>query len=78
MKSLKHFITIEYDGDVDAAYIYLADRESEEISLVARTAAFAPDNDSPLMFNIDLDENNRIIGMEILGASNALPAGFLS
>lgn len=61
---------LEYDADVDAAYLYVAD----EIPLggVATTVAVDP-ADINGQVNIDLDADGRIIGIEVLDASRLLP-----
>lgn len=55
---------IEYDKDVDAAYIYFKDVEEGE---VAQTISL---NDS---VNIDLDSEGKTLGIEIIDASKNLP-----
>ncbi len=48
---------IEYDSEVDALYIRIEEKE------VSRTKELEEG------VNLDLDENNKIIGLEIIGAS---------
>ena len=55
---------IEYDKEADAAYIYFKEIEEGEI---AQTISL---NDS---VNVDLDKENRTLGIEILDASKNLP-----
>jgi len=55
---------LEYDRDVDAAFIYFKDIEEGE---VAQTISL---NDS---VNIDLDNEGRTLGIEIIDASKNLP-----
>ncbi len=55
---------IEYDKDADAAYIYFKEIEEGE---VAQTISL---NES---INIDLDNEGRTLGIEILDASKNLP-----
>ncbi len=55
---------IEYDKDVDTAFIYFKDIEEGE---VAQTISL---NDS---VNIDLDNEGRTLGIEIIDASKNLP-----
>jgi uncharacterized protein YuzE len=56
---------IEYDKDVDVAYIYFKDIEEGE---VVQTISL---NDS---VNIDLDNEGRTLGIEIIDASKNLPS----
>lgn len=56
---------IEYDKDVDVAYIYFKDIDEGE---VVQTISL---NDS---VNIDLDADGKTLGIEILNASKNLPA----
>ena len=65
---------IEYDREVDAAYIYFAN----DIAAggVARTVCIDPDAVGG-MVNLDLDEEGRILGLEVLDASRLLPQGLL-
>ncbi|GAA1830501.1 hypothetical protein GCM10009682_56550 [Luedemannella flava] len=60
-----------YDSDADAAYIYLDFPVAPGGS--ARMVTF---EDADGMFNLDLDSDNRVIGLEILGGSR-LPAALL-
>ena len=55
---------IEYDCDVDTAFIYFKDIEEGE---VMQTISL---NDS---VNIDLDADGRTLGIEIIDASKNLP-----
>jgi len=48
---------LEYDREADAVYIYLQEKE------VARTVEFAEG------VNIDIDEQGKLIGLEILDAT---------
>ncbi|MBL7051420.1 DUF2283 domain-containing protein [Candidatus Woesearchaeota archaeon] len=56
---------IEYDKDVDAAFIYFKDIAEGEVN---QTISL---NDS---VNIDLDAEGRTLGIEIIDASKNLPA----
>ncbi|MFA5174198.1 MAG: DUF2283 domain-containing protein [Candidatus Pacearchaeota archaeon] len=60
---------ITFDKEADAAYIYLKEISPGEI---VKTISL---NDS---VNIDLDSENRTIGIEILDASKNLPSNALS
>jgi len=55
---------IEYDKDADAAYIYFKEIEEGEVT---QTISL---NES---VNIDLDNEGRTLGIEILDASKNLP-----
>ena len=55
---------IEYDKEVDAAYIYLVDKI--EKGQVEKTIQL---NDS---LSVDFDKNNKLVGIEILNASKML------
>ncbi|MEO3997584.1 DUF2283 domain-containing protein [Mesorhizobium sp. CAU 1732] len=55
-------IDMTYDPEADAAYIYLAKGK------VAETAEAGP-------FIYDKDDQGRVLGIEILGASNVLAPG---
>jgi len=48
---------IEYDKEVDALYIRIQEKK------VARTTELEPG------INLDIDEENKIIGLEIIGAT---------
>jgi uncharacterized protein YuzE len=65
---------VKYDRDVDAAYIYLVD----EIPAggVARTISVDPQTIDG-MVNLDLDDQGRILGLEVLDASKLLPPELL-
>ena len=66
---------VEYDSEADAAYIYFV----EEISAggVARTVPVDGGED-PWMVNLDVDDEGRILGLEVLDASKRLPPGLLT
>ncbi len=55
----------EFDKEADAAYVYFKEIENGE---VAETISL---NDS---VNIDLDKNGKVLGIEILDASEHLPS----
>ncbi len=58
-------MNIEFDKEADAAYIYFKEIENGE---VAETITL---NDS---VNVDLDKNGKVLGIEILDASEHLPS----
>lgn len=65
---------IEYDPAANAAYIYL----TEEIlaGSVSRTVCVNP-TEIGGMVNLDLDDEGRIIGLEVLDARKLLPRDIL-
>lgn len=65
---------IEYDSEANAAYIYL----TEEISAgrVSRTVCVDP-TEIGGMVNLDLDDEGRIIGLEVLDARQLLSPDIL-
>ncbi|MHB0915648.1 MAG: DUF2283 domain-containing protein [Thermoleophilia bacterium] len=60
---------ITYDQDADAAYIYL--REIEAGGSVKTYPCDPLEVDG--MINLDFDKEGRLVGIEVLGASNKLP-----
>ena len=65
---------IEYDQEVDAAYIYIVDEIPA--GSVARTISVDPEAIAG-MVNLDLDDRGRILGLEVLDARKLLPPGLL-
>lgn len=65
---------ITYDETVDAAYIYLKDIQPGGVK---KTYPCDPDKVDGLI-NLDFDENNILVGIEILDASKKLPKELLS
>lgn len=59
----------EYDDDVDAAYIYLKDKIAK--GEVKNTISL---NDNIIL---DFDSKNKLIGVEILNASDVMPKASL-
>jgi uncharacterized protein YuzE len=58
-----------YDSDTDATYVYLD--HPIEAGTAQRTKTF----DTPIgMFNLDLDANGHVLGLEILGSTHLPPA----
>ena len=68
-------LRISYDSAANAAYIQLVD----EIPAggVTRTVCIDP-REIPGMVNIDLDDEGRIVGLEVLDASRLLPPDLLT
>ena len=64
-------VRITFDRRANAAYIYL--REIEPAG-VARTVPVA---DAPGMINLDFDRSGRLIGIEVLPATQHLPPELL-
>jgi uncharacterized protein YuzE len=67
-------VRVEYDQEVDAAYIYLAEIEPGR---VATTVPGWPGTEA-FMINLDFDQEGRLLGIEVMGASSKLPTEFLS
>ncbi|WP_163541276.1 DUF2283 domain-containing protein [Occultella kanbiaonis] len=67
-------MTTTLDFEVDAAHIYLAGEIAE--GAVARTVVIG---DARLagMVNLDLDVDGRLVGIEVIGASEILPPTLL-
>lgn len=74
MKDSTEALRVTYDDVADAAYIYLV--PEIEPGGVARSV-FAAGGSGPWTVVLDLDPDGRIIGVEVLGAKNALPAALL-
>lgn len=66
---------ISYDADADAAFIYLVDEISEGQS--ARTELCDVELREGAVI-LDLDADDRILGIEVLSASRLLPAEVLA
>ena len=66
---------ITYDATVDAAYIYLVDRIGP--GEASRMVPLDPVEIGG-MINLDFDSDNRLLGIEVLGASQLLSPGLLS
>ncbi len=64
---------VTYSAEADAAYIYF---RAIEDGGVARTLNFVPWPNEPSL-NADFDEEGRLIGIEVLGASRHLPESLL-
>lgn len=62
---------VTYDEDIDAAYIHFDDQ-----AIVARTDA----REIPGVgfVNLDLDEGGHVVGIEVIGARDLLPASVLA
>ena len=65
---------MEYDSEADAAYVYFQD--DIPAGAVARTISVDPQAIKG-MVNLDLDDEGRIVGLEVLDASKLLPFEFL-
>jgi uncharacterized protein YuzE len=66
-------ITLTYDRDADAAYIYLSKPEQERV--VARSRVCDIELEKAAI-TVDFDANGSVVGFEILGASRVLPMLF--
>ncbi|MFF3559392.1 DUF2283 domain-containing protein [Streptomyces sp. NPDC002574] len=63
-------VRVTYDKSVNAAYVYFTEPQASVHS--ARMYACDP-VDVDGMINLDLDEQGRLIGIEVLAASSKLP-----
>ncbi len=67
-------VRVTFDTEADAAFIYLAEepklgwRLGQTVPVVAESGA---------MVNLDFDDEGRLIGVEVLGASNTLPTALV-
>lgn len=66
---------ISYDKSVDAAYIYLTDET--EAGGVAKTYCCDPLEVNG-QIHLDFDREGRLIGIEVLGASQRLPEAVIT
>jgi uncharacterized protein YuzE len=66
-------LRIEYDAEVDAAYIYL--REIEPDGAAHQCPVECSEARGTII--LDLDAEGRLIGVEVLDASRGLPVGLL-
>jgi uncharacterized protein YuzE len=64
---------ITFDRAANAAYIYLIPMEP---GAAVKTEGIAPPHIKG-MFNLDFNKNGRLIGIEILGATQVLPSEVL-
>lgn len=63
-------LSVTYDGEADAAYIYLVDPRTKPRSAhMYACDPVAVDG----MINLDFDADGRLIGIEVLGAASKLP-----
>lgn len=67
-------MTITYDKEIDAAYIYF--KHPIEPGEVANTYLCDPSKING-MINLDFDANDILLGIEIIGASKKLPLKIL-
>jgi uncharacterized protein YuzE len=63
-----------YDREADAAYIQLAD----EILAGGVARSYPCDPNEAGMINLDFDDQDRLVGIEVLHAAGALPAELLN
>jgi uncharacterized protein YuzE len=63
---------LTYDRSVDAAYLYFTKKPGS----VKRTYVCDP-TEIGGMINLDFDKDGRLLGVEVLGASQRLPAELL-
>lgn len=65
-------LVVTYDSDADAAYIYLEHPVTSSAS--ERIVPFDPREG---MFNLDIDRDAHVLGLEILGARQHLPSALI-
>lgn len=65
-------LVCSYDSEADAAYIYL-----EHPIPAAAAAKVIPFDPACGMFNLDLNADGQVLGLEILGARTRLPPSLL-
>lgn len=63
-------VATTYDEEVDAGYLYLGPRGGP--GSVARTIEATEGQDADFMVNLDLSHDGHLVGVEIVGASDAL------
>ncbi len=69
-------IRVTYDEEADAAYIHLQEDSDETLyPAVAKSLSVSP---SEAMINVDIDQRGRMRGIEVLDASQLLPASLLA
>jgi uncharacterized protein YuzE len=71
---IERLLRMTYDPDADAAYIYVTDRigRGEAAHSAVLEHAF-----NAASVNVDLDDRNRLLGIELLGVSRLLRADAL-
>lgn len=65
-------LVVTYDSDADAAYIYL-----EHPATPGASGRIVPFDPREGIFNLDIDRDAHILGLEILGARRHLPSALL-
>lgn len=70
MKTSVMKVATTYDGEVDAGYLYLGPRGGP--GSVARTIEATKGQGVDFMVNLDLSDDGRLVGIEIIGVSDAL------
>ncbi|MDO4252613.1 MAG: DUF2283 domain-containing protein [Rothia sp. (in: high G+C Gram-positive bacteria)] len=68
-------MNIEYDIEVDAAYISLANIEPGDVYYSSNSVQ---PKESPGQINLDFDSSGRLLGIEVLSASLTLHRELLS
>lgn len=67
---------VTYDASTDMAYIYLVDRDNER-GRVGRTLGAGGAKGASPTFNLDLDQQGHLIGIEVFNAAVRLPPELL-
>ena len=73
MEQTEHSLRVTYDRTGDAAYIYLTDIGLGRVTETVPMDPLAVDG----MINLDFDQENRLVGIEVLEASRRLPPELL-
>ena len=68
-------LTVTLDEEVDAAYVYLHG-SSERVGSATQHMLDEPRANGSII--LDFDREGRLLGIEVLGASNALPKSLLA
>lgn len=68
-------LRVTYDREASAAYIYFGSDEGRRFE---RTVALNPQDFGGAMVNFDMDDDGRILGLEVLDAREMLAADVLN
>lgn len=69
----KKNLTISYDAEVDAAYIYLA----QDTNIRVHHTYCCDPSEVNGMINLDFDKEGKLVGIEVIDASKKLPLDIL-
>lgn len=71
-------LRVTYDDEVDAAYVYLKHPLARGEAVRTISVDGEEDNGYPWIVNLDVDADGRILGLEVLGATDRLPPDLLN